>query len=162
MKSRSPNIITILLIITSMLTLGFFREFIFKNINALLKAWDFDLDYQLPALLQPLENYEYDEIVNFKWLLTLLFALFYLVICIIAIKLLFNNKNFIKITIASYAGIILISGLFMLCGLLFPTASERCYEFARYLMGMVQSPLVLMILVPAFKLSLKENTNIKN
>ncbi len=53
--------------------------------------------------------------------------------------------------------IIILSAIFIALGFLFSGASAKMYEFARYLMGMLQSPLILMILIPAFKLAEKEN-----
>lgn len=61
------------------------------------------------------------------------------------------------ITILTYVGIIILSAVFTTIGYLFEGTSEKMYEFARYLMGMAQSPIVLMILIPTFKLSEKEN-----
>jgi ABC-type Na+ efflux pump permease subunit len=64
--------------------------------------------------------------------------------------------------IGVYAVVMLLSGLFMILGAAFEGLSDRMYEFARYLMGMVQSPIILMIMIPAFKLSGSEPNNITN
>ena len=140
-----------------LILLGYLRDSIFKSINALLRAWDLDQDYFLPPFLSFLENYEYETLENLKWLLTLLFCLLYLIITILAIKLFFNNSKYIKIAAFTYVGIIVISAIFILIGYIFNSTSLKMYEFARYLMGMAQSPIVLMILIPTFKLSEKEN-----
>jgi fumarate reductase subunit D len=60
------------------------------------------------------------------------------------------------ITVWVYTGIVLLSGLLMLIGII-SGSTENMYEFARYFMGMAQSPLILMILFPLFKLAEKEN-----
>lgn len=146
------------LIIVAILFLGFFREMIFKNINALLQAWDAEMEYPMPAFLKFTESLDYGTVVNLKWLLTLLFSLAYLIISLITVKILFHTSKFTRITIAAYAGIIVLSALFMLAGFLFKSDSEKMYEFARYLMGMAQSPIILMILIPLFKVAEKENT----
>ena len=161
MRSLKKKIL-FLLIICILLFLGYYRDFVFKNINALLKAWDFNMDYSMPLSLGFLKNYNYDMLVNIKWLLTLLFSLIYMSVAIITINLFFKNRNYIKITIAVYIGITILSGLFIAVGYLVEGSSEKMYEFARYLMGMLQSPIILMILIPAFKLSEKENKNITN
>ena len=70
--------------------------------------------------------------------------------------MLFGNRNFFKITIWSYVAILLVSGILITIGYVFKGTTEKTYEFARYLMGLAQSPLILMILIPAFKLSEKE------
>lgn len=137
---------------------GYLRDSVFKTINALLEAWDLDQDYFLPPFLSFLENYEYETLENLKWLLTLLFSLLYLIITILSIKLIFNNPKYIKIAVFTYIGIVLISGIFILAGLVFHSTSLKMYEFARYLMGMAQSPIILMILIPALKLLEKEKS----
>lgn len=144
-------IISILLILT-----GYLRDSIFKTINALLRSWDLEQDYFIPPFLSFLENFEYETLENLKWLLTLLFSILYLILSIFAIKLVFKDRKYIKIAIFTYVGIIILSGIFIISGYLFTSTSEKMYEFARYLMGMAQSPIVLMILIPTFKLSEKE------
>lgn len=159
MKSKANSIklwfYAAIIILLAILT-GYLRDSIFKTINALLRSWDLDQDYFLPPFLSFLENYEYETLENLKWLLTLLFSLIYLLISIGAIKLFFNNSKYIKIAIFTYIGIIFISGIFILIGLVFSSTTLKMYEFSRYLMGMAQSPIVLMILIPTFKLSEKE------
>ena len=76
-----------------LLFFGYYRDFVFKNINALLKARDYDMDYQLPGSLHFMENYTYDVLLDTKWFLTFLFAAIYLAISSITIQLLFKNKN---------------------------------------------------------------------
>ena len=124
--------------------------------NALLRAWDLDQDYYLPKFLSFLQEYEYDTIVNLKWLLTVLFSILYLFFSILAVKLLFNDRKYFKITLLIYLGILIVSGLFITTGFIFESTSEKMYEFARYLMGVAQSPIILMLLIPAFKLAEKE------
>lgn len=144
------------IIIFLVIFIGFLRDSIFKTINAILLAWDLDQDYFLPPFLSFLENYEYETLENLKWLLTLLFSLLYLIITLLTIKLLFNNSRYIKIAVFTYIGIIFTSGIFILTGFVFSPTALKMYEFARYLMGMAQSPVILMILIPTFKLSEKE------
>ena len=137
---------------------GFYRDFIFRAINALLQAWDHDMTYTMPGGFRFLESWQYSTVVNFKWLLTLLFSALYLLIAIIVVRYAFHNKKFIRITIAAYIGIILVSALFIITGMLLKSSAEKMYEFARYFMGMAQSPIVLMVLIPVFKLAGKEKT----
>ena len=155
---KSKNILFYAFIIACMLILGFYRDFVFKNINALLQAWDHDMDYAMPHSLRFFSSCEYDTIVNIKWLLTLAFSIAYLGISFAVIRFMFHNNTYNRITIASYGGIILVSALLILTGFIFKGSSEKMYEFSRYLMGMAQSPVVVMILIPAFKIAEKEKT----
>ncbi|MFL5763715.1 MAG: XrtX-associated membrane protein [Bacteroidia bacterium] len=150
------------LLLSLIILSGYFRDYIFKSINALLRAWDNDQDYFLPAPLSFLENYDYDTLVNLKWLLTLLFSLFYFLLSVWALRLLFGDHRYRKLCLLTYAGIITISGIFIASGYMFTGISEKMYEFARYLMGMAQSPVLLMILIPALKLSEKEKAQRRN
>jgi hypothetical protein len=154
------KVIQLIFIAISLIFFGYLRDFIFKKINALLQAWDHDMDYDMPNPLIFLTNWEYDSVKNFKWILTLIFWGIYLLITLITVKILFRKNSFIKITSGVFIGILLISGLFMLAGFLINSTSEKMYEFARYLMGMAQSPIILMILIPLFGLFKKENSEI--
>src|SRR5689334_9481909 len=107
------------LIIISILAIGFYRDFIFKKINALLQAWDHDMDYQMPDSLRFLENYEYDSLVNLKWILTFSFSILYLIISVLAIKLIFANKKYVWITVCAYTGVLVFASLFILIGYCF-------------------------------------------
>jgi hypothetical protein len=155
MKSFKNHLL-LALIISLLLFFGYYRDFVFKNINGLLKAWDYNMTYNLPRSLQFFENYDYDTLLNIKWLLTLLFSIIYLLIAIKTIGLLFENKKYTRITLAAYIAVTMVSALFIATGLIFKNTSETMYEFARYLMGMAQSPVILMVLIPAFKLSEKD------
>ncbi len=121
-----------------------------------MQAWDEDMDYDMPSSLDFFKNYEYGTLINIKWGLTLVFSVVYLFISVITIKLVFNNKKYVRLAVATYIGITLISGFFIGFGHLFHPHSEKMYSLARYLMGMVQSPVLLMILIPAFMLNKKE------
>lgn len=144
-----------LLIILLLLAVGYYRDFVFKSINALLQAWDSEVDYYITPSLSFIENYEYETIVRLKWLLTMIFSLAYLGISLLAVKFIFDRRSFMKITVFVYMAITALSGCLILIGMIIGS-QEKMYEFARYFMGMAQSPLVLMILFPVFKLAEKE------
>jgi hypothetical protein len=153
---QSHKYLQFFLIIALILFIGFFRETTFKSINALLQAWDADWDYDMPFYLDFLKSLDYDTIVNLKWLFTLIFSFFYLLICCYTVKVMFNSVLFKRITIGAYIFITVFSGIFIVIGMLIPHSSTKMYEFARYFMGIAQSPVILMILVPVFRLAEKE------
>jgi len=119
-------------------------------------AWDYEMDYPMPAHLRFFEQLEYTTVINLKWFFTLSFAFLFYIISTITIKHLFNNKQYTKITLYAFLGLITVSAVFMGIGFIINSLSERMYEFARFLMGIAQSPLILMILIPAFILAEKE------
>jgi hypothetical protein len=147
-------------IVGALLIVGFSRDFIFKSINALVKANDFDMDYYLHPSLSYLEQFENTTLIKIKWLLTLIFSLLYFIIDYISIKSLFKNQTYLKILFFTYVSVFLISGILILIGILLQGQRQAMYEFARYLMGMLQSPLILMILIPVFQLN--EKSLLKN
>lgn len=146
-------IVLLILIITFF---GYYRDFVFVSINAYLKALEYDVDAPLPSILSFMKNPDYSEVSALKWVLTLLFTLIYLGISLLGLKLIFNNRNYYYITIGLYVAITVVAGTFMVIGFVIKSAAPSLYEFSRYMMGIAQSPLILMILIPAFKLSKKE------
>lgn len=154
--------ICLLVIVCFLLFLGYCRDFIFKTLNALQKTLDMNVSYSTPPALSFLENYEYNTLTNIKWVLTFLFCIVYLALSVLTIQLLFHNRKYKIIIVAIYVALTVFSGILTGVGRMFPDTSVTMYEFARYIMGMLQSPVILMILVPIFKLSEKEKENIAN
>ncbi|MEO6902809.1 MAG: hypothetical protein ABI315_06630 [Bacteroidia bacterium] len=147
----------IVLLILLITFFGYYRDYIFVSINAHLKALTYDVDSPpLPAILSFMKDCEYNTIIKIKWVLTFLFMLIYLGISLLALKLIFNNRNYYYIAIGLYMSITLVAGVFMVMGFLIKSTAPTMYEFSRYIMGLAQSPLILMILIPAFKLSKQE------
>ena len=154
---RSKTYVYATMIVLLLLLTGFIRDFTFKSINALLKARDNEIPYHLHASLSFMEKYEYATLVDIKWVLTLLFTGIYLLIALLAIKLFFQNRMYMWVLTVAYIGITLLSGILMAAGYFFGITGKM-YEFARYLMGIAQSPVILMILIPLLKLREKEKT----
>lgn len=146
----------LLLIVTLIVFISFYRDYFFRTVNAMLLAWDYEMDYPMPAHLRFFESFDYDEVLNLKWLFTLVFASIFYFISRFTIQYLFNNKNYNRIVLFAFVGLTVLSGLFMAIGWMVPSSLERMYEIARFLMGLAQSPVVLMILIPAFMLAEKD------
>jgi hypothetical protein len=151
----SKKAFSFFLLIFTILFLGYFRDFVFVNINSLIQAKTYKQEFMMPFTLSFLNKFDYSTLIILKWLNTFLFCFLYFIITLISLQLSFaksENENFTIITLTSYGAILLISALLILIGFIFSSTSEKMYEFARYLMGMAQSPIILMILIPAFKL----------
>jgi hypothetical protein len=143
-------------IVFALVFLSFYRDYFFRCINALLMAWDYNMDYPMPGHLKFFEQFDYSTIVNLKWLFTFLFALFFYLISIFSIHFHFSSRNYNRITTIVFIGLFVFSAFFIGAGLILPSLSERMYEFARFLMGLAQSPFILMVLIPAFMLAERE------
>jgi hypothetical protein len=162
MKRVSKKHMLLLLIVCALLLLGYYRDFVFKTINSVIQAKDYNAGFTSPPALQFLDQCSYGVLMKLKWVLTLLFTLVYLGMALLAVKIIFDKKKYNHITIGVYVVVTLISGLLMLTGYVFEGLSGRMYELSRYLMDTAQSPIILMILIPAFKLSGQEHNNIAN
>ena len=131
---------------------GFFRDFIFVNINyrmRILYGWD---EYgPMPTLLQSLESWDYVDLYYLKWVLTGVATLLFFGLTWWGIYLWFRDKKLITWTAGTFGAIILLSGLFFLGGKL-TGQEENGYMLSRKFMEFVQSPLLFMILIPGFNL----------
>jgi hypothetical protein len=162
MKRSPQRYILLLLVVCALLLLGYYRDFVFKTINSVIQAKDYDAQFTSPPTLQFLDRWSYEGLIKLKWALTLLFTLAYLSIALFTVKVVFDKRKYARITIGVYAVVTLLSGLLMLVGHVFEGLSGRMYELSLYLMSTAQSPVILMILIPAFKLSGQEHNNIAN
>ncbi|HSH66646.1 MAG TPA: hypothetical protein VLB84_12850 [Bacteroidia bacterium] len=163
MKLTAKQYIAIAFLIALILFTGYYRDYLFKNINAVIQSKQYNEQYTtLPSSLYFLNSFGFQTLVNLKWLLTIVFSAVYLILSLLTLKIIFDKRRYYLITSGVYLTLILISGMFILTGYLFNGISDRMYEFARYLMGMAQSPIILMILIPAFKLSRPEHNHNTN
>lgn len=140
----------------SLFILGFFREFLFENINGHLHyLWKEESNPYLPDSLFFLENASYWNLYYGKFILILLFSILYLYGSLVLIKLFFKEKLYRKFTIFFFGGIFLLAVLIFAIG--FPFGAEHeTYGVARKLIEFIQSPLACFFLIPAFALYRKE------
>ena len=151
--AKLNNFLFYFLLILSLIFFGYLRDYLFVNINfQLAKLYYKDYIYTLPENLSFLQIFSYNQLFYGKWILTIVFMLIYFLITCAFIKKIFTEKKYIKWTAYSFLTILFISFLFYSYGILFHDY-DNGYTLSRVFMGMVQSPLVLMILIPAFKLS---------
>lgn len=149
------SILTILII-----AMGFFRLFLFENINYHLQFLYYHTERShMSESLNFLRSFTYNELYIIKWMLTMLFSFAYLLITCLVIHIMFRVRKYVILTIYMFAAIIFISFLFYSVGLIinwdlqFTDQSKTGYRLARICMGVAQSPFPLMILIPAFILS---------
>ena len=151
-KLSSLSILYLSTLAILIIALGFLREFLFININYHLQFLYYHMKRSyMTKSLNFLRSYTYDELYEIKWILTILFTLVYLFFTCLVIKLLFHVKKCVLRTIYIFAAIVFISFIFYTSGHLV-NQDAIGYRLARICMGVVQSPLPLIILIPAFKL----------
>ncbi len=128
---------------------GFIRDKIFVDINELIDTISLDLNFEDNSLELAMASIAHKKLFATKWILTFLFSGAYLTMACIGVKLIFNKNQYIIYTIIFYLLIMFTSFLFYIGGMAFgdpPTG----YLLARRFMGMVQSPILMMLVIPVF------------
>ena len=147
------KIISYLILLALLLTVGFLRDFIFININLFSDALLNKSTYKLPASLYLLQNLNYNQLYFLKWVLTILVSLLYLLIYLYGIWVIYNKQEkYLIWTLAAFGFFYILSACFYFYGWLFQD-QDRGYHFARIFIGFVQSPFLLMLLIPGFMLN---------
>ncbi len=114
------------------IALGFLRDYIFVSIN--------EKTGQGPGGM--------GELFFWKWPLTIGFASLYFVLTCLFLHLLFAQKKYIRLAVFAYAVLFAVSFIVTAGGYLI-SSFENVYPFIRTVMGIAQSPIVMMILIPA-------------
>lgn len=147
-KKRTALIaIVILLVLT-----GYLRDYIFVGIHT--SMW---YSYHHKPLLHPtpftvyLIGFSYAQLYIAKWFLTALFTVIYFLLSCGVIKLIFIKKAYIRYLMITYGVLLSVAALFYITGLL-SGYTEEGYKFSRIFMGFLQSPFMVMVLIPAFYL----------
>ena len=130
----------------SLIFLGFFRDYIFVNINYTLSYLAGERMYNYAdSALQFLANYEASTLYASKWVLTIIFFGLYWLTGFVFIKLMYRKNNYIWIYTIIYGALFVVAGAAFVGGYLFGETGEG-YTLARQIMGWGQSPVPLMFL----------------
>ncbi len=143
----------LIVLVSIILAAGFLRLYLFENINHQLAYMYYEKEVSYVAEeLSFIADYSYELLMDIKWVLTILFTIVYLCLTLGIINILFSNRQFMHITLLIFGLIVFTSFLlYFIFG--FFNESTLGYRLARFCMGVVQSPLPLMVLIPAFKLA---------
>ena len=144
-RSNKYKAIAVVLVIL-IVYLGFVRDFIFININYIIDELYFNRDveqyHSIYSFLIPLGV---SGLMKLKWFLTFLFMVLNLGLSYFILKFLFSEaKKPIRLLFYGYLGLFLISALFFVGGKLL-SFSELGYTLSRRFMGVLQSPVPLMV-----------------
>ena len=125
-------LLTLLVVFT--IFIGFLRDFIFVSINAIIES-----------------GKDNSHLAEWKWVLTLVFCMIYTILSCAYIYLLFYSRKYVLIAILVHLLFILVAiALTIVCMPFF--SFPKIYPFVRTLLGVVQSPIIIMILIPSFLL----------
>ena len=148
MKSKLGFVSISLLFVFLLATTGYIREFLFVNINEQLSfLWYGHETSNMSPTLSFLNGFDYWTIYYLKWALTGLFSIIYLIETSLALKHLFNSF-YARETVFLYLILISISTILFVGYSIFHKADDG-YLLSRFFMGLAQSPVPLMILIPA-------------
>ncbi|HLG02618.1 MAG TPA: hypothetical protein VI731_03425 [Bacteroidia bacterium] len=149
-KVITPKRVLLFLLAIVYVASGFFREFIFLNINEQMRVTYYAAaDSQVASSMQWLSACSYPQLYYSKWPLTLLFAGWFAFLAAVIVSLGFRNKIYERITWLAYAGAFLLGFLFYAAGAM-TGSTAFTYDIARFLAGLVETPAMLVILVASF------------
>lgn len=135
--------------------LGFLREFFFVNLNNILFMLYYQREGELPVpdLMSWALNFSYDQLYYSKYLFTLLCTLMYFALSYWALKSLTGKRFFLKVLFYAYLSFFVVSAFSMLYAwFVKEKLNEDEYTLSRWLMGVLQSPVVCLILLASEKL----------
>jgi len=134
--------------------LGFLRDFLFVNLNYQASKTYYHTinDYRISESIRFLESWSYTKLYYTKWALTILFSSCYALLTLYSIHLVFKSKFYNKLTMYTYLTLLILSFIAFGVGYLSDNLTKG-YSIARQMMGWLQSPIILMLLMPALLLN---------
>ena len=148
--------IKLILLIALIILLGFLRDYLFFNINWIYLTLTENRPNQALEEFYFLLEWTPKNINILKWFLTFLFTGLFLILSVWIIHQFFKNKQFNRITIYAFVGLIGICAFLYLIGFVIGL-SDNLYGVIRTLMGFAQSFMPLMILYVVFKFLPEQN-----
>ena len=158
MNFRFKDGLLLLLVIIVFIAVGFFRDAVFLNINnQLYKLYFKNYEYTLPDWLSTFKTWPYMKLYYFKYVLTVLFVALYLILSILTVKLFTGESKNIRWVFYAYGIVISLSVITYAGGYLLHNFPKG-FVFTRNLIGLLQSPFITMIVIPALKLEKSATT----
>ena len=156
------KVIAYLFLLLALILLGYFRDYFLSQYNNYLyQLYYKDPEYAIEASFSFLKNFTYMQLYYAKFFIIAFFCLCYYAITITTIWITFKERKKIVLSSYFYIGILVIALIFYLYGLA-TDGSEKIYEISRTFLALLQSPLVLMILIPAFKIKFQQPIQTEN
>jgi len=136
--------------ILALLTLGLFRESLFVNINAALYYKYYEPGQEnnvVQGFWSFLNSFSYLFLYRSKWVITFAFVFLFWLLQKAFITFLFREKKALFWLGMLYLSLLLLAGISFGAGWLFGNL-EQGYRFSRICMGLLQSPVPCMVLIP--------------
>lgn len=148
---KSKKILFILILFITLFFIGYYREIFFLVINSVIdnEAHPYNVSYiKVPKFLY---NYSTNYLLVLKWLLTFLFSFVLMGVTMLMVNIYFKQKVYITYTLFIYLLVIIIAFLLYVVGVVFHL-DKILYPLSRGLMGIVQSPIMSLIIIFVFYL----------
>ncbi len=139
MKSKLYWILFLLLLFVG----SYYREVLFRSINSIIRGDEFF--YAKTMELTTLKNWPIQKLVKFKYLLTILFSVFFMISTALGLRISFRDKLPYYIVVCCYGFLIAISIITGLIGISFYSFSE-VYPILRMFIGWIHSPILFLFL----------------
>lgn len=144
------NNLIVAALIAVFICVGFFREFVFVNWNEQIRVTYYNSpDPHVHPMMQWMSGFSYSSLYWLKWPLTMFFVILFAALSLLIMQFLFRDRTYNRITLYAYAGIFFLSFLFFGLGWLLGLR-EAAYPIARFMVGMIETPLLLIILIASF------------
>lgn len=136
------------LLVCLLLALGFLRENIFVNVNTVLSNKFFNsTEHHTASPYMFLYAFPYKALYVAKWFITPFFAFIFFYVQHRFLWFLFHEKKTFRWLSVLYLSLFLLSGIFFVTGWALGNIYSG-YTFSRMFMGLLQSPVPCMILIP--------------
>lgn len=144
-------------LISLIISVGFIRDFIFVHVNYQINhLYYHNYDYQLPSLLSFFNRFDYSTIYYSKYLLTIFFILIYFLLAGWAVMEFIGEKKYLQWVRFSYLIVIFIAAIALIVITSFSNFSTA-YITTRKIIELVESPLIIMALLPLIYIHKKQN-----
>ncbi|NNK79907.1 MAG: hypothetical protein HKO93_00290 [Flavobacteriales bacterium] len=141
--------ISALLMLVVLIVLGGFRDIVFVNINEQIGFNDGLVDSN--SVLDSfsfLKSYPTEKLLNLKWALTVLFAIAFFILSFISFKYILDDSQGARWMSILYLAGVITSGVMYIGGKVLGDPLTG-YTLSRVIMGALQSPFPLMLMIPA-------------
>lgn len=148
----------LILLVVLLIVLGFLREFIFVNTNSVLYSKYYNEDYKIHPFFNFYKSFSYSAIYAGKWILTAFFIIAYFALQYFFCKQLLKDNITQKWLLLFYVFLVILSALTFGIGWIAGSMNQG-YTFSRIFLGILQSPLPVMFVLPVHYFSKKLNKN---
>jgi hypothetical protein len=145
------NVLVIFLFVVILLVLGFLHDSLFVNINAVLfNKYFHPMDTYAHHIKPPflfLESFSYNALYISKWFITPVFVLAYWFVQRRFLLYLFGEKKATRWLSMLYLSLFLLAGISFAGGWMIGKL-DGGYRFSRIFIGLLESPIPCMVLIP--------------